>query len=356
MLTAELDYDLPARLIAQYPPRERDAARMLVLERGVEGCRHRHFTDLPGYLRAGDLVVLNDTRVFPARLVGQWCDTGGMVELLLLELAQGSGDGREDLWEALCGSGRRARAGQVASFGGGALTAEIVRPADSGGLVRVALRGAAPLAELLARHGRTPLPPYIARRAAAPGVAALDRERYQTVYARQVGAVAAPTAGMHFTNDMLNDLARAGIAIATVTLHVGPGTFQPVKTERIEDHRMHEERYEVTAAAAAAINACRARGGRILAVGSTTVRTLETMAADHDGRAVACAGRSRLFIRPPYRFCFSDRMLTNFHLPRSTLLVMVAALAGRERVMAAYREAIALEYRFYSYGDCMLIL
>jgi S-adenosylmethionine:tRNA ribosyltransferase-isomerase len=360
MLTAELDYDLPARLIAQQPPRERTAARMLVLERGVAGCIHRHFTDLPGYLRAGDLVVLNDTRVFPARLVGQWCDTGGAVELLLLEPAQGAGcDGGGEsvsVWEALCGSGRKARAGLRAGFGGGELTAEIVRPADEGGLVRVALRGAPALDELLARHGRTPLPPYIARRGAAAGVAALDQERYQTVYARQSGAVAAPTAGLHFTHALLGDLARAGIAIATVTLHVGPGTFQPVKTERLEDHRMHSERYEVTAAAAAAIRSCRARGGRILAVGSTTVRTLETMAAEHGGQAVACAGRSRLFIRPPYRFCFSDRMLTNFHLPRSTLLAMVAALAGRERVLAAYSAAIAAEYRFYSYGDCMLIL
>ncbi len=356
MLTSELDYDLPPRLIAQHPPAERSAARMLVLERGSEVCRHRSFTDLPSYLRAGDLVVLNNTRVFPARLKGQWRDTGGAVELLLLEQVEGDAPGNESVWEALCGSGRKARPGLSASFGDGALTAEIVRPADEGGIVRVALRGGRPLAELLARLGSTPLPPYIARRGAAPETAVSDRERYQTVYARHSGAVAAPTAGLHFTQAMLEAMEYAGIAIASVTLHVGPGTFQPIKTRRLEEHCMHAERYEVTAAAAAALRACRARGGRILAVGSTTVRTLETMAADHGGEAAACSGRSRLFIRPPYRFLFTDSMLTNFHLPRSTLLAMVAALAGRERVLAAYRAAVAAEYRFYSYGDCMLIL
>ncbi|MDD5708461.1 MAG: tRNA preQ1(34) S-adenosylmethionine ribosyltransferase-isomerase QueA [Kiritimatiellae bacterium] len=361
MLTSDFDYELPSHLIAQHPPAERTAARMLVLDRASERCLHRAFTDLPEYLRPGDLVVLNDTRVFPARIEGHWCDTGGQVELLLLEPVEEAMAATpvaaryHSVWEALCGSGRKARPGLHATFGGGALKAEILRPAADGGVV-VALTGEQPPMELLARFGRTPLPPYISRDGRQPAVAAEDQSRYQTVYARHTGAVAAPTAGLHFTTEFLSRLAAKGVALATVTLHVGPGTFQPVKAENPDEHRMHAERYTVMPAAAAAIAACRQHGGRILAVGSTSVRTLETMAAEHDGHAAACAGRSRLFIRPPYDFRLTDRMLTNFHLPRSTLLMMVAAFAGRERVLSAYREAMAAGYRFYSYGDCMLLL
>jgi S-adenosylmethionine:tRNA ribosyltransferase-isomerase len=369
MLTADFDYDLPPRLIAQHPPAERTAARMLVLDRAAAGCRHERFADLPAHLEPGDLAVFNDTRVFPARLRGRWSDTGGAVELLLLEPSpeeEPEEEGEQgdpgkvwgstlSLWQVLCGSGRRARPGLRAFFGDGDLEAEIVRAPGEDGTATARLRGRRPLGELLARHGRTPLPPYIERKSPAAEEEAGDRLRYQTVYARRPGAVAAPTAGLHFTPEMLRRLAEKGVAVAFVTLHVGPGTFLPVRTERAEEHRMHAERYVVPPAAALAIRDCRRRGGRILAVGSTTVRALETMAAEHGGRAVACAGRSRLFIHPPYEFRFTDRMLTNFHLPRSTLLMMVAALAGRERVLDAYRQAVAAGYRFYSYGDCMLI-
>lgn len=355
MLTADYDFELPAELIAQQPPATRTASRMLVLDRAGEGVTHRVFADLPAYLRPGDLLVLNDTRVFPARLRGAWADTGGQVELLLLEPAAASDAvGAAPEWFCLCGSGRRARPGLRMSLAAGEATAELLAVLEEG-RVRVRFESAQPLERLLDAHGQTPVPPYIAR-GDDPAAAALDRERYQTVYARHRGAVAAPTAGLHFDAPMLDRLRRAGVEIAFVTLHVGPGTFKPVKSETIEAHRMESERYEVPEETAAALRACRGRGGRIVAVGSTTVRTLETMARDQGGEARACAGRSTLFLYPPARFALTDAMLTNFHLPRSTLLMMVAALAGRERVLAAYCEAVAQRYRFYSYGDCMLVL
>jgi S-adenosylmethionine:tRNA ribosyltransferase-isomerase len=361
MQTADYDYELPADLIAQHPAPERSGARMLVLDRAASAPHHGRFVDLPTYCHAGDLVVVNDTRVFPARLLGHWSDTGGKVELLLLErqpaAVAASGEVGEEHWTCLCGSGRRARPGLRATFGAGGLVAEITREAGEDGTVGVVLRGReGTIGELIERHGRTPLPPYISRPADDPADRRDDGARYQTVYARETGAVAAPTAGLHFTPEVFAALRRREVAVATVTLHVGLGTFRPVQVERVEDHVMHDERYVVPEATAAAIRACRRGGGRILAVGSTTVRTLETMAAEHGGAAVACAGRSRLFIREPYSFCFTDRMLTNFHLPRSTLLMMVAALAGRERILAAYREAVVRRYRFFSYGDCMLIV
>jgi S-adenosylmethionine:tRNA ribosyltransferase-isomerase len=354
MLTADFDYDLPPELIAQHPPADRAAARMLVLDRRDGSVAHRGFADLPGFLHAGDLVILNDTRVFPARLLGQWADTGGKVELLLIEDTEPAADepgsdGRfTQQWECLCGSGRRPRSGLQAHFGGGAIRAEVEESIGAEGTIRVRLRGRAPLWELLEQYGQTPLPPYIARKEEqASGERTEDRTRYQTVYARETGAVAAPTAGLHFTPAILDGLRRQDVAI---------GTFRPVQAERVEEHVMHAERYHVPEATAAAIRDCRRRGGRILAIGSTSVRTIETMAAEHAGQAVAGTGRSRIFIHPPYAFRLTDLMLTNFHLPRSTLLMMVAALAGRERVLAAYREAIAARYRFFSYGDCMLIV
>jgi len=364
MRTADLDFDLPPELIAQEPPAERTAARMLVLHRAA-GCReHRGISDLPSFLRAGDLLVLNNTRVFPARLLGAWADTGGAVELLLLESAawgdpsdRTDPSGREpfvETWTCLCGSGRRARAGQRALFANGALTAEILDVATAG-QVSVRFCSAHPLADLLDAHGRIPVPPYI-RREADDSRARLDRERYQTVYASERGAVAAPTAGLHFTPDLLETLRAQGVPQAFVTLHVGPGTFRPVQTEDLADHRMDEERYVLPEATASAIAICRANGGRVVAVGSTSVRTLETVAAAHDGRIVAASGRTGLFIQPPYVFRAVDAILTNFHLPRSTLLAMMAAFAGREQVLAAYREAVAQRYRFFSYGDCMLIV
>jgi S-adenosylmethionine:tRNA ribosyltransferase-isomerase len=358
MRTSDLDYELPPDLIAQEPPAVRTAARMLVLPRHEGVWEHRAFTDLPALLHSGDLLVLNDTRVFPARLLGTWGDTSGAVELLLLEREEPQ-DGAApactpgETWRCICGSGRRVRPGLVATFAGGHVTATIVET-PGGGRVSARFASARPLMELLEEHGRVPVPPYI-RRAADDARGRLDRERYQTVFARERGAVAAPTAGLHFTPEVLDGLARQGVSHACVTLHVGPGTFQPVLVEDLAEHRMESERYEVTAATAAAIAECRARGGRVVAVGSTSVRTLETVAAAHDGAVVAGRGRSELFIRPPYRFRVVDAMLTNFHLPRSTLLAMVSAFAGRERVLAAYREAVAQRYRFFSYGDCMFI-
>lgn len=351
MLTSDFDYYLPKELIAQHPPAVREAARMLVLDRGADTVTHRIFTALPEYLKKGDLVVLNDTKVFPARLKGHWQDTPGKVEMLLLEPLS-----EENCWEALSGSGRPFKAGNVAVFGEGAVCAELVRRSDrTEGAIIVRLRFSGELGDLLDLYGETPLPPYITRNIPNAALRREDAERYQTVYAERVGAVAAPTAGLHFNKEMLAELASAGIDIAKITLHVGPGTFRPVQVENPDDHPMHSERYEVPEAAAAAIRACRSRGGRILCVGSTTVRTLETMAAEHNGEAVACSGRSRLFIREPYRFHFTDMMLTNFHLPKSTLIMMVAALAGRDRILSAYREAVEEQYKFFSYGDCMLI-
>jgi S-adenosylmethionine:tRNA ribosyltransferase-isomerase len=356
MQTSDFDYDLPTDLIAQEPPTERGSSRMLVLDRAADMVAHRQVSDLPGFLRPGDLLVLNDTRVFPARVVGQWADTGGRVELLLIEplvAERTEGAWQVSTWQVLCGSGRPVRPGMAATFAAGGLHAEFGARREDGS-VEAVLRADRPLFDLLETHGLTPVPPYIRRSADDPRQD-VDRSRYQTVYARAIGAVAAPTAGLHLTPELLAALAGRGIKHTFVTLHVGPGTFRPVKVERVEDHRMDAERYEVPAATAEAVVACRAGGGRVVAVGSTTVRTLETVAAAH-GRVVADCGRSTLFITPPYDFRVVDAMLTNFHLPKSTLLMMVSALAGRERVLAAYQAAVAARYRFFSYGDCMLIL
>lgn len=356
MQTSVFDYDLPSALIAQEPPTERGTSRMLVLDRTADKLTHSRVSELPAFLRAGDLLVLNDTRVFPARVVGQWVDTGGCVELLLVEALSSErtvGARQVSDWQVLCGSGRPVRSGMAAVFAAGGLRAEFgARQAD--GSVIATMYADQPLFELLETHGLTPVPPYI-HRADDDRRRNMDRARYQTVYAHTTGAVAAPTAGLHLTPELLATLARQGIPHVFVTLHVGPGTFRPVKVERVEDHCMDAERYEVPEATVEAINACRRRGGRIVAVGSTTVRTLETVAAVH-GQIVATHGRSTLFIYPPYEVRVVDAMLTNFHLPKSTLLMMVAALAGHARVLAAYQMAIAARYRFFSYGDSMLIL
>jgi S-adenosylmethionine:tRNA ribosyltransferase-isomerase len=354
MLTSDFDYNLPPELIAQEPPAVRTAARMLVLTRATGAWEHRTVADLPRYLRAGDLLTLNNTRVFPARLLGTWADTCGAVEFLLLEPADLPAAPAIETWLCLCGSGRRARAGQRAVLASGHVTGEILA-VQGGGRVVARLQSERPLADVLEEFGRVPVPPYI-HRATDDARGSLDRERYQTVYARERGAVAAPTAGLHFTPELLSTLQQQGVAHAFVTLHVGPGTFQPVQTENLDEHRMESERYIVPAETAAAVEACRRRGGRVVAVGSTSVRTLETVAAAHDGRIVASRGRTEIFIRPPYTFRAVDALLTNFHLPRSTLLAMVSAFAGRERILAAYREAVVQRYRFFSYGDCMLIV
>lgn len=372
MNIADFDYTLPPELIAQTPIEPRDASRLLVLHRDTGAIEHRAFREIGTYLRPGDLLVANQSRVIPARLRGMKEGSGGAVELLLLAVR---GDVGPDVWEALVRPGRRIHEGTRLDFGEGALTAEVLARTPSGGrLVRLTPREGT-LAETLDRLGSMPLPPYIHTPLA-------DRERYQTVYAREPGSAAAPTAGLHFTPRLLAELEARGIGTAFVTLHIGLDTFQPVSEPTLEAHAMHSEEIEVTPETAARINAARAAGGRIVAVGTTAVRTLEAVAAlaeeqrrEQKGQAVAMAvdvttaraeaseplvipyrGRTSLFIMPGYRFRTVDVMLTNFHLPRSTLIVLVSAFAGRERTLAAYAEAVAQGYRFYSFGDAMLIV
>lgn len=358
MLTADFDYALPEELIAQTPPEVRGTSRMMVLDRAKTGVEHRHIADIVDYLRPGDLLVLNDTRVFPARIRGVWEDTQGAAELLLTDCREPERSEAGDfvsVWRCMCGSGRRARAGHVILCAEGTLRAEVLDK-DEEGNSNVRFHASEPLMVVLERYGLTPVPPYIHRNADDPALARLDRERYQTIYARAVGAVAAPTAGLHFTEAIFAALEAKGVRRAFVTLHVGPGTFKPVKAERVEEHRMDAEHYEVPESTARLIRETRAAGGRVIAVGSTSVRTLETVAAANGGEVVATQGSSTAFIYPPYRFLAVDAMLTNFHLPQSTLIMMVSALAGRERILAAYQEAVRERYRFFSYGDCMLIL
>lgn len=337
MLTRDFDYELPDDRIAQEPA-PRGESRLLVFdERGRD--RHRHVRDLPSLLQPGDLLVLNDTKVIPARLLGHRAGAGeGRIEILLVEKIQD----RE--WAALVRPGRRVRPGTELVFEN--LTAEVTEKRPDG---RVRLRFAEPVEAHLDRLGHVPLPPYIHR----PDEPA-HRERYQTVYARQPGAIAAPTAGLHFAASLLEEIGAAGIGIARVTLHVGIGTFKPVTAERIEEHRMESERYEIGEDTAEAVRRTRARGGRVVAVGTTVVRTLESAAAG-GGVVRPGAGSTDLFITPGFPFQVVDVLLTNFHLPRSTLLMLVSAFAGRERVLAAYKEAIREGYRFYSYGDAMLV-
>ena len=359
--TADFSFDLPGELIAQHAADRRDGARMLVLHRSEQRWEHRLFTDLPRYLRAGDIAVFNNTKVIPARLFAQKPGTGGKAEIFLLE------ENSDQTWQALMRCRRRPGAGQHLELEGGG-RAEVV---DYGAEGRVTIRFVTdvPFMEYLATHGHTPLPPYIKRVTGDQCSVTsedgklgtdhrspiTDKERYQTVYARHPGAVAAPTAGLHFTPEMLAILEGLGVRRAELTLHVGLGTFRPVKTENVVDHLMHEERYEVTEDAARRIASARAAGGRVLAVGSTSVRTLESVTRDH-GSVVGASGRTDIFIYPPYPFRTVDLMLTNFHLPQSTLLMMVCALAGHAFVLRAYAEAVRERYSFFSYGDCMLIV
>jgi len=355
MLTSVFDYNLPEELIAQEPPARRGSSRMLVVHRQSASIEHRMISDITKYLTARDLMVLNDTKVFPARLKGCWSDTGGAVELLLLHQVFAETDASQsNLWLCVSGSGRKVRPGLKALFADNCLHALIIERRDEG-LCIVQFTSETPIMEVLEKHGATPVPPYI-KRNGDERLARLDRERYQTIYARETGAVAAPTAGLHFTDAIFSELEALGIQREYVTLHVGPGTFKPVKSELVEEHRMDAERYAVSRECAESIRLCRQRGGRIVAVGSTTVRTLESVAAKHDGTIIEESDSSTIFIYPPYDFKVTDVMLTNFHLPKSTLLMMVTALAGHELIMRAYQEAIRERYRFFSYGDCMLIL
>lgn len=341
MLTADFDYHLPPELIAQHPAARRDGSRMLVLRREGGGISHRVFSDFPALVCPGDVLVINDTRVIPARLLGRK-PTGAEVEIFLLNpLADG-------LWRCLVNPGRKLRPGDRVLFGE-IMAAEIVdRHADGSRSVRFAHEGDFQTA--LERVGHIPLPPYIHR----AGDEAEDRERYQTVYAAQPGAVAAPTAGLHFTPELLTAVEARGARVARITLHVGIGTFRPVTAEVAEEHRMEAERYEISPEAAATINSARP-GGRIFAVGTTSVRTLESAWDDEIDGVRAGSGWTNLYIRPGYSFRAVDALLTNFHLPKSTLLMLVSAFAGRKNVLTAYAEAVSERYRFYSYGDCMVI-
>jgi S-adenosylmethionine:tRNA ribosyltransferase-isomerase len=338
--TADFDYHLPPELVAQTPAPRRDQSRLLVLDRATGSLTHRCFADLPALPAPGDVVVLNDSRVIPARLLALRRG-GGKAEVLLVSKEP------DGTWRALVSPGSRLKAGARLTLEEDAI--EIVEHLGAGER-RVRLLGEGGDQAIIARHGRVPLPPYIAREPTE-----LDRERYQTVYAAQPGSIAAPTAGLHFTDATLAQLRERGVAIARLTLHVGPGTFRPVSVEDPAHHRLEPEAYRLTPEAAEIINAARERGSRTWAVGTTTVRTLESCAAE-DGAVAPGAGRTSLFITPGYRFRAVDRLVTNFHLPRSSLLMLVCAFAGRERVLAAYSEAARERYRFYSYGDAMAIL
>ena len=342
MKTSDFYYDLPERLIAQTPIEPRDHSRMLVYDRDGGVIAHRHFYDLPSYLKKGDVLVINETKVMPARLLGEREDSHTPVELLLLKRLE------KDVWEALVRPGRRLKPGARCVFGGGILTAEILEtvPESGGRLVRFFYNGV--FEALLDELGQMPLPPYIHEQLA-------DQSRYQTVYAKAEGSAAAPTAGLHFTPRIMDEIRQMGVDIVPVLLHVGLGTFRPVKAEDVSEHHMHVEHYEVTQDAADRINAARAAGGRCVCVGTTSVRTLETVTGE-DGIVQARSGETGIFITPGYRYRAVDALLTNFHLPESTLLMLVSALMGREEALRAYRIAVEEEYRFFSFGDCMLIL
>jgi S-adenosylmethionine:tRNA ribosyltransferase-isomerase len=336
---ADFDYDLPDERVAQEPSPERDRARLMIVDRGSGAVQHRIFSDIDAFLKPGDLLVMNDTRVFPCRLAATK-PGGGKAEIFLLA------EQEHNVWHALVKGGPGA--GKRLCCAAGA-EAEILRDhADGSRTVR--FHGVRNIRDVLSEIGSVPLPPYIKRPATDR-----DRERYQTVYASREGAVAAPTAGLHFTKALLARLAAKGVEQVPVTLHVGPGTFQPVRVENISMHRMHPEWFSVSASAAESINRARAEGRRVIAVGTTSVRTIET-AAQKTGAVEPGEGDSALFIYPGYRFRATDGIITNFHLPKSTLLMLVSAFAGRERVLAAYRTAVAERYRFYSYGDAMLIV
>lgn len=334
-------YDLPQELIAQDPLEDRSSSRLLVLDSETGEVRHRHFTDILEYMEAGDCIVINDTKVIPARLIGSREETGGQVEVLLLKRLSG------DDWECLVKPGRKAREGQRIVFGDGRLRAEVREIVEEGNrVIHFEYQGI--FEEVLDALGEMPLPPYITHKLQDP-------TRYQTVYAKWEGSAAAPTAGLHFTPQLLDEVREKGMDIVPVTLHVGLGTFRPVKEENVLDHHMHEEWYSVSEDAAERINAARESGHRVICVGTTSCRTIES-AAGEDGRIRAGSGDTRLFIYPGYQFKVTDRLITNFHLPESTLLMLVSALAGREHILAAYEEAVRERYRFFSFGDAMIIL
>ena len=340
MKTSDFYYDLPEELIAQTPLEQRDTSRLMTLERNTGKIEHHHFYDLLSYLKEGDCLILNNSRVLPARLLGQRLPGGGACEVLLLI------DRGDKTWECLVRPGRKMRTGAKLSFGNGELTAEIVGELEGGNrLVRFDYEGI--FLEVLEQLGKMPLPPYIKEELQ-------DRERYQTVYSKVVGSAAAPTAGLHFTPELLKKIEEKGVGIGYVTLHVGLGTFRPVKEETIEGHEMHNEFCTIPQETADLINRTKANGGRCVCVGTTSCRTLESWAGE-DGHMEAKAGWTNIFIYPGYRFKVMDALVTNFHLPESTLIMLISALAGRDHVLAAYKEAVKERYRFFSFVDAMFI-
>lgn len=344
---SDFDFDLPEALIAQEPPETRGGSRLLILNRGTGAIEHSWFTHLQRHLRAGDVLVVNNTKVFPARLLGRRVPSGGVVECLLVRQID------HQTWEALMHPGQKLKPGSHVVFEGGSelLHGEVLGQHFHGRrTVRLWADSGAGLTEVIDSIGHIPLPPYI-KRDDRPS----DRERYQTIYARDRGSIAAPTAGLHFTDDILTALAGRGVERIEVTLHVGYGTFKPMRDEALDKHVVDPERFIVSEHAAAALTRARKEGRRVVAVGTTTVRALESLTIDDAGAVEASRGEAQLFIRPGHEFRLVDAMMTNFHLPRSSLLVLVAAFAGRERVLAAYRDAVARGYRFYSYGDAMFI-
>ena len=334
-------YDLPEELIAQDPLEDRSSSRLLVLDKKTGETQHHTFREIVNYLNPGDCLVINDTKVIPARLIGAKEETGAKIEVLLLKRKQ------NDVWETLVKPGRKAKPGTRISFGDGLLNGEVIDVVDEGNrLIRFEYDGI--FEEILDQLGQMPLPPYITHQLK-------DKDRYNTVYAAHEGSAAAPTAGLHFTPELLEEIDRKGVDIARVTLHVGLGTFRPVKVEDVENHHMHSEFYMIDEKAAEKINGAKARGGRIICVGTTSCRMIES-AADENGHLKACSGWTEIFIYPGYTFKALDGLITNFHLPESTLIMLVSALAGRDHVLAAYEEAVRERYRFFSFGDAMLII
>ncbi len=338
-------YELPEEQIAQDPLKDRASSRLMLLDKESGEWEHKHFRDIVGYLNAGDCLVMNDTRVIPARLLGRREESSGAVEVLLLKRID------KDRWECLVKPGKKMRCGMRAVFGdesGNLLTAEVLEELDDGRrLIQFSYEGI--FEEILDRLGEMPLPPYIKHKLARE-----DRDRYQTVYAKVAGSAAAPTAGLHFTNELIKEIEDKGVKIAKVTLHVGLGTFRPVKADNILDHHMHSEHCEVSAQTAETVNSCKQNGGRVICVGTTSLRTLESMSSE-EGELLAGTKETEIFIYPGYKFKITDALITNFHLPESTLIMLVSALAGREHVLAAYEEAVRERYRFFSFGDAMFV-
>ena len=340
MKTSDFYYDLPEELIAQDPLEDRSSSRLLVLDKKTGETEHHVFREIVDYLDPGDCLVINDTKVIPARLIGAKEETGAKIEVLLLKR------GADDVWETLVKPGRKAKPGTRISFGDGLLTGEVVDIVDEGNrLIRFEYEGI--FEEILDQLGQMPLPPYITHQLK-------DKDRYNTVYAEHPGSAAAPTAGLHFTPELLEKIKNKGVDIAHVTLHVGLGTFRPVKVDDVENHHMHSEFYMIDETAAEKINRAKENGKRVICVGTTSCRTIES-AADENGRLKACSGWTDIFIYPGYQFKILDALITNFHLPESTLVMLVSALAGREHVLAAYEEAVKERYRFFSFGGAMFI-